>query len=101
MDFNFSPKEAAEAEIGWWKAHHEKNYEEVTKRMTKLYELLYGLNAEMARNIVLLRIEAAKEHDLAEKEGVSKEESDRHWENALSLMTEHFTLLKKGLKVKG
>ena len=97
---SFDPKEVAKAEIGWWKSHHERRYDEVIEQMTIVYEKLYNLTREVAREIVMLRIEAAKEHDLAEEEGISVDESQRHWDKALEFMTQHFEMLNKALITK-
>lgn len=93
----FIPAEVAGAEIGWWEAHHRKDYDKVVKQMTRLYVLLYGLKRKKAKEIVMFRIEAAKEHDLAEKEGISEQEAKQHWAKATELMTNHFSMLNEAL----
>ena len=93
----FDPEEVAKAEIGWWKSHHERDYDEVVRQMTTVYEKLFGLTREVAQEVVMLRIEAAKEHDLAEKENISKEESQQHWDKALEFMIKHFEMLNKAI----
>lgn len=97
MKPDFDPIAAANAEIGWWKAHHEKNYEKVIEQMTNLYQILFQLDAKTAEKIVMLRIRAAQEHDLAEKEDISKTKSEEHWRNARHLLIKHFTMLKKAM----
>lgn len=94
---SFDPKKVAEAEIGWWEAHHRKDYDEVVKQMARVYYLLFDLNHEKAKEVVMLRIEAAKEHDIAEKEGIPEKESRQHWQKATELMTKHFSMLKQAL----
>lgn len=97
----FDPEKVAKAEIGWWEAHHRKDYNEVIKQMALVYFYLYGLSHKKAKKVVLLRIEAAKEHDLAEKESISEKEAKQHWEKATELMTKHFLMLKEAqLEVK-
>jgi len=91
----FDPKEVAEAEIGWRKSHHERDYPAVIEQMTTVYEKLYDLNREVARKVVMLRIEAAKEHDLAEEENISEEKSQQHWDKALEFMEKHFEMLNR------
>jgi hypothetical protein len=93
----FNPEKVAKAEIGWWEAHHRKDYDEVIKQMALVYFLLFGLSHKKAKEVVMLRIEAAKEHDLAEKEGVPEQEAKQHWQKATELMTKHFSLLKEAL----
>lgn len=94
---NFIPEAVADAEIGWWKAHHERDYDEVIRQMALVYQMQFQLRADTAKKVVMLRIEAAKEHDLAEKEGISEEESQSHWNKARALMIDHFALLKEAL----
>lgn len=94
---NFMPVKVAKAEIGWWEAHHRKDYNEVIKQMARVYFLLFGLSRKKAKEVVILRIEAAKEHDLAEKEGIAENEAKRHWRKATELMTKHFSMLKEAL----
>ena len=93
----FDPKEVAQAEIGWWKSHHERDYDKVIEQMTTVYEKLYGLTRKVAQEVVMLRIKAAKEHDLAEEEGISKSKSEWHWKNAFQFMVAHFEMLKRVL----
>lgn len=93
----FDPEKCALHEIGWWRAHHEKNYELVISEMAKLYAELYGLEFEEAKGIVILRIEAAKEHDKAETEDITDEESEVHWRKAEEFMQKHFELLFESL----
>ncbi len=93
----FDPREVAIAEIGRWRSHHERNYDEVIRQMTTVYEKLYNLTREVAQEVVMLRIEAAKEHDLAEEENISKEESQQHWDKALEFMTQHFEMLNEAI----
>ena len=70
MDFN--PGEVAEAETGCWRAHHERNYGELVRQTTIVYEKLYGLTNEVTREIVISRIAAVKQRDLARRKGLSK-----------------------------
>ena len=93
----FDPSEAAENEIGWYEDHHFRRYDEVTKKMARVHEMLFGLDPEIARRIVLPKIKAAKEHDLAEEEGISEEESRLHWDKALEFMTQHFEMLEEAI----
>lgn len=94
----FDPEEVARAEIGWWKSHHERDYDEVIRQMTTVYEKLYSLTREIAQEVVMLRIEAAKEHDLAEEEDLSEKESQQHWDKALEFMTQHFKMLDEAIE---
>ena len=88
----------AKLETGWWKSHHEKDWVGTIRLMTQLYAKQYNMPFEIAEKIVGFRVEAAREHDLAEKPGISKEESDEHWHNAEELNEEHFFMLEKHRK---
>lgn len=92
---DFDPVEVGKADFGWYKAHHFKDYDEVKRLMALVDEKLFKLNPEVAKEIMLLKIAAAKEHDLAEKEGISKEESEEHWKKGEELMIEHYKLLRQ------
>ena len=96
----FDPRKVAEDEIGWWKSHHERDYDRVIEQMTAVYEQLYNLTREVAQEVVMLRIEAAKEHDLAEEEGISANESQQHWDKALEFMIQHFEMLNEAIEEK-
>lgn len=94
---DFIPEKVAKAEIGWWEAHHRKDYDEVIKQMARVYFLLFGLSLKKVKEIIIPLIEAAKEHDLAEKEGIAEVEAKQHWQKARELMTKHFSMLKEAL----
>ncbi|MBU3964967.1 hypothetical protein KKG29_00265 [Patescibacteria group bacterium] len=96
-NIDFDPIKVGKAEFGWYKSHHFGDYDGVIRQMTLVYQMLFGLKPKIAREIMLLKIAAAKEHDLAEKEGISKNESDKHWKKGEELMIEHFKMLKKAL----
>jgi hypothetical protein len=90
-------KELASHEIGWWKAHHRKDKSKLIDEMSKLYQLQFSITYEQAREAVLKRVDATKEHDIAERleDGGNQREADVHWENAECLLLEHFKILDK------
>ncbi|MDO8265119.1 MAG: hypothetical protein Q7T34_01980 [Candidatus Parcubacteria bacterium] len=94
---DFDPKKVAECEIGWWKAHNEKDYNEVINQMAAEYMHLFGIRYKIAKKVVLFRIKAAKEHDLAEKDGITKQEADAHWKSARKFAEQHFQMLKDAI----
>lgn len=51
-------------------ARHRKDYDEA---VIHVYALLFDLSYNIAKEVVMLRIYAAKEHDLAEKDGIIKQ----------------------------
>lgn len=88
----------AKLETCWWRNHHEKNWGETIKCMAELYVKLYNISFEIAEKMVILRIKAAKEHDLAEKSGISKKEYDKHWKKVEEINEKHFFMLEKNRK---
>ncbi|MBN2112363.1 hypothetical protein JW707_04675 [Candidatus Woesearchaeota archaeon] len=89
------PKELARHEIGWWKSHPRKETDGLIDHMAQLYVLQYSIPYEEAKGAVMLRVEATKEHDIAEKledEGIQPE-ADVHWQKAEDLLVQHFAVL--------
>lgn len=87
----------AKHEINWWKAHHRKDNNSFVKEMAELYKLQFRLPQEKALQAVKLRVQAAREHDLAEEfEDSGKQiEADKHWKNAEEFLKEHFKILRQ------
>ncbi len=93
----FDPREVAKVRMAWWKKHHEKDWDEVTRLMALECEMTHNLDPNVATKMALPMVEAAKEHDLAEKEGISEEESQLHWDKGLEFMTRHFEMLNEAV----
>jgi len=93
-------EELAKYEVGWWRAHHKKNFLKAKEDMVKEYILLFKIPAELAEKSVDLRIEAAKMHDIAEKfEDEGKlQEAEEYWKKAEELLTKHFKVLLNATK---
>lgn len=88
-------KQLAEHEIGWWKAHHKKDEPLLTEHMAKLYKLQFNIPYEDALKAVKYRVDATKEHDIAEKledEG-NQPGANCHWKKAEDLLLKHFKIL--------
>lgn len=83
-------------EIGWWKAHHRKQWKKVLNDMSHLYHLQFGLSLNEARKCVQFRLRAAKEHDLAEKfeDRKNMEKANLHWNKAQKWLVKHFSALR-------
>lgn len=90
-----SAEELAKYEVDWWRAHHHKDFDKVIENMTLLYQNLFGILYEKAKEVVTYRVEAAKMHDEAEKlEDLGKvSESEIYWKKAEELLSKHFKLL--------
>lgn len=89
-------KKLASFEIGWWKAHHRKHKDLFLENMTQLYILQFGISPDIAEKAVLLRIEAADWHDMAEEEEDkgNQADADKYWGKAEKALYEHFELLE-------
>jgi len=88
-------EQLAKYEIGWWKAHHRRNKPELIDQMTKLYSLQFDISYEKALEAVKYRVEATKEHDIAEEfeDKGDQANADVHWSKAEELVEEHFKIL--------
>ncbi len=87
-------RKLAEYEAGWWKAHHRKDINLLMEQMAKLYELQFGIPYNTALEAVKYRVEATKEHDIAERlEDQGSPDSEIHWKQVEKLLLEHFKLL--------
>ncbi|MFH1181471.1 MAG: hypothetical protein V1702_00775 [Candidatus Woesearchaeota archaeon] len=93
-------KKLANYEIGWWKAHHRRDSGDLIHQMTKLYELQYEIPYDKAREAVDYRIQATKEHDIAEKfeDAGDQTNADIHWSRAEKLVEHHFRILMEHLR---
>lgn len=87
-----SSQKMAKYEIGWWKAHHRKQWKKVLGDMSHLYALQFGMTLPQAKKCVMFRLKAAKEHDLAEKweDAGNMEKSNVHWKKAEKWLVKHF-----------
>ncbi len=93
-------KKMARYEVGWWKDHHRKRWDELIKNMAQLYQLQFGIPEKNATECVKYRIDAAHEHDIAEKleDGGKQKEADVLWDKAEELIARHFEILMKKQK---
>jgi hypothetical protein len=88
-------KELAKYEVGWWRAHHYRNYEAVLENMTLLYQRLFNISKEKAEKAVRYRVEAGKMHDEAERleDLGNKTEAEKFWKKTEELLGKHFEVL--------
>lgn len=84
----------AKLETCWWKSHHGKNWPKTIECMAQLYVELYKVSFEIAEEMVILRVKAAKEHDLAERPNLSRKESNKYWANVEKINEKHFFMLE-------
>jgi len=87
----------ARHEVGWRKAHHQNQREELISEMAKLYRLLFNLNYNDALIVVEFRVKAMKFHDVAEEyENQKKQkEADKYWNEVERNFQKHFELLER------
>jgi len=85
----------ASYEVGWWKAHHHKDFNRAVDMMAKEYALQFGIPYEQAKKAVELRVEAAKMHDKAEEYEDKKDRANAniYWKKAEDLLRQHFELI--------
>src|SRR3989338_6145109 len=90
-------RQLAEHELGWWQAHHRKDKERLLLEMQQLFELQFKILAEQARRAAEYRVQAAIEHDVAEKheDAGNQVEADKHWNVVKNLLAKHFAVLVK------
>lgn len=85
----------AEYEVGWWRAHHKKDFDRAVNVMALEYQLQFGIPYDIARKAVELRVEAAKVHDKAEKfeDKNDKKNAEVYWKKAETLLRKHFEII--------
>jgi hypothetical protein len=87
----------AHLEIGWWKAHHRRQKEEMINYMTQLYVLQFKIGSDKAKMAVIYRAEAAIWHDKAEalEDEGEQERADIFWVKAEECLRKHFEVLAR------
>ena len=85
----------AHYEVEWWKAHHRGERSQLIVNMIRLYELQFEISYSQASSAVGFRVEAAREHDIAEEfeDNGHQSKADMHWKKAESLLEKHFEIL--------
>jgi len=95
----FDPGEMAGLEVGWWIMHDELEFVDDKTRLAdafaRLYAAQFGLEQKKLSQAGKLKAQATKSHDLAEREGVSKDEAEKHWGRAGDLLVEFYEELKR------
>jgi len=95
MEDEVKAKGLARYEISWWKAHHRRDNKLLKENMANLYRLQFNISYEKAVKVVGLRVQATKEHDIAEnlEDAGNQKEADKHWKKAEKLLEKHFEIL--------
>jgi hypothetical protein len=87
---SFNPKEVAKAELAWWIARRtpgQNSPEQVGKKISELYALLYGHNDPAFLKAGVLRAQAAKLRDMEGK--------DTDWQKVEDLLRKSYQELGK------
>lgn len=97
MEPNKKARKLAHFEIGWWKAHHQKNKEGLIDNMARLYSLQFGISYVEAKKAVMLRVKATAWHDKAEEaeDIANQEQADVYWNKAEECLSRHFKLMEE------
>ncbi|TSC59826.1 MAG: Isoprenyl transferase [Parcubacteria group bacterium Gr01-1014_107] len=82
----FNPKLVAKAEIGWWKAHNDKDKRKMLKFLIQQYIELYSMTENEAKVTLKPLVVATKYHD------------SRNWKQAKETVTNHYNLVKRKTK---
>lgn len=101
-EYTFDPRGMAELEVGWWHLHdeleHNPDKSSLATAFAKLYAVQFSMDTESMAEVGRLKAEATREHDLAEKEGISEDDAETHWNNANRLLIECYAELKRVLE---
>ncbi len=99
MEADFDPRQVAELEVNWWQVHDDLEDSvdklELEKAFSALYGELYQQSELQLREAVHWKAMATFEHDLAEKEGISKEKQEKHWQEAEKHLQNFYHELRK------
>lgn len=99
MEADFDPQKAAELEITWWQVHDKLegciNKLELEKAFSALYGELYQQSELQLREAAHWKAMATFEHDLAEKEGISSTEREKHWQEAEKYLQRFYRELRE------
>jgi len=95
MEPSKKARKLAHFEVGWWKAHHQKNKKALIDNMARLYSLQFGISYVEAKEAVMLRVEATVWHDKAEEaeDSANQKQADIYWDKTEECLSQHFELL--------
>ncbi len=80
--FNFNPIEVGQLEVGWWKAHNEKNKELMAKLLIEQSMKIYGFDKDEAKSALKELVTAVNYHDI------------REWGKAIEATTQYYLKIK-------
>lgn len=79
---SFNPILVGQAEVGWWRAHNEKDIDRLRQLLIEEHMLLYDLDEETAKRALSPLVEATKYHD------------KRDWQSAVDKVAEYYEAIK-------
>ena len=81
-------QEIAEHEVGWWRARHTGDAEDLMRNLTRKFHLQYNVPFDQAKEAAELILEATLKHDLAKKAEDSGDapQAERLWAEATSIL---------------
>ncbi|MBU1110838.1 di-trans,poly-cis-decaprenylcistransferase [Patescibacteria group bacterium] len=99
MRTDFEPSRAAELEVDWWRVHDELedsvDKEPLEQAFIELYGEIFQQSALQLQQAAHWRAMATFEHDLAEKEGVTLDEMEKHWGKARDYLEKFYSALRE------
>lgn len=81
--FEFDPNELGTLEVGWWRAHNEKDKPRMLKFLVDQNVRMYGFNEDEARLALQSLVEGAKYHDT------------REWEKAVDSVNNYYEKVRE------
>lgn len=76
------PKLLGNLEIGWWRAHNDKDKQRMLELLIEYTKAFYGISAEGAQSALQYLIEGVKHHDT------------REWDRAIDSVTEYYQIIR-------
>jgi hypothetical protein len=81
----FDPVQVGKLEVGWWKAHNNKDRELMYKLLVEQHMALYGFSEEEAKEALGYFIKGVKFHD------------SRDWNKAIEAVKDYYQIIKSKL----
>ncbi len=93
----FDPQAVGDLELAWWDIHDElednPDKSLLAQAFTRLYAQQFNIDKEKLVTAGTIRAKATLEHDLAETDGITPEQSRTHWHNTEQLLIEFYSEL--------
>lgn len=86
-ELEFDPDQVGDLEVGWWRAHNNKDKPLMAKLLTEWLVALYSFNLEEAQSAIESLAEGVKYHDTQE------------WKKAIRAVTEYYRKIKQNTKL--